>query len=82
MKAGERSRGIAPLVFNLSTTWKWVVSFMPISFTTGKKLVPAEEDTMGPTADLHILDKESLVPTKPSLHCNGNILYVSPELKR
>jgi hypothetical protein len=43
MKAGERSRGIAPLVFNLSTTWKWVVSFIPNSFTTGKKiLVPAE----------------------------------------
>lgn len=82
MKVGERSRGIAPLVFNLSTTWKWVVSFMPSSFTTGKKLlVPVEQDTMGPTADLHILDKESPVPTKPWLHFNSNI-YVSPELQR
>jgi len=35
---------------------------------------------MGPTADLHILDKKSLGPTKSWLHFNSNILYVSPKL--
>jgi len=47
MKSGGRSRGIAPLVFNLCTTWMWEVSFMLSSLPMGKKLlVPAEQDTV------------------------------------
>ena len=31
MKADRGSRGVAPLILNLGTGWKWVVNFIPSS---------------------------------------------------
>jgi hypothetical protein len=43
MKAYQRSRGIAPLILNLSSRWKIVVDFTPWQFYPKERtLVPIE----------------------------------------
>jgi len=44
MKAYKRSRGTAPLTFNLGTRWRWVVNIMPQPLhLTERTLAPTEQ---------------------------------------
>ena len=57
MKAYRGSRGIAPLILNLSTRWRWVVNYTPL----GKELrYPG--DWVGPRAGVDVYGEKSLVP--------------------
>jgi hypothetical protein len=60
MKA-YRSRGIAPLILNLRTRWRWVVNFMP------RPLYPRENagtqwlrSWVGPIAGLDLFEEEKI----------------------
>lgn len=60
LKSGGVSRGVAPLIINLSTRWRWVVSFTSwLIYPQGKEYLVLVGGWVDPRDGLDILEKRA-----------------------